>query len=179
MSEKLVTEYEVRGGAQRGTRLVLYGDRLVLQSDSAMEVLPLARLASIRIAFERNPARLTWAIVLLLVAALLWAVSGPLQEWSAAAVARVGDSARRESFDAVLVTVYAVIGGVARALPFIAGALALGGAALAVLYWLGRTTLLLTFAATEREISVLGRDQDLAHFADTLATQLVAAGRAP
>ena len=176
MNDKLVTEYEVRGGTHRGTRLVLYGDRLVLQSQSAMEVLPLARLASLRIAFERNPARLTWAIVLIVVALLLWAVAGPLQEWSNSAVARVGDSARRESFDAVMVTVFAVIGGVARALPLIAGALAVGAAALAVLYWLGRTTLTLTYAAPEREVSVLGRDQHLAHFADELAVQLAAAG---
>lgn len=177
MNGKVLNEYEVRSGAMRGARLALYADRLVLQSDSTMEIMPLSHLASVRIAFERVPARFNWAIVLLLLALLLWAIAGPLQNWSVNALGRLAEPGRRESFDALIAALFGAIGGFARLLPWIAAALAAGGAASAIFFWLGRTTLLVSVGAGEREISVRGRDAELAHFADALAAQLVASGK--
>ena len=74
-----LAEFEIRSGAQRGSRLTLYANRLVHQGADSMEVVPLAQLASVRIAFERDPRKLNWAIALLVLALALAAASGPLQ----------------------------------------------------------------------------------------------------
>ena len=87
-------------------RLTLYANRLVLHGADAMETVPLAQLAAVRVAFERDPRKLNWAIVLLRAALVFCrGISGPLQGWMAAR--RQGRrAARRESLDAVLLAVF-------------------------------------------------------------------------
>jgi len=47
-----------------------------------------------------------------------------------------------------------------------------GAAALGFFFWLGQTTLTLSFAATERVCAVRGRDRQLVDFADLLGERL-------
>jgi len=169
-----LAEFEFRTGAQRGARLTLYGNRLVHQGGDAMEAVPLAHLAAVRVAFEREPRKLNWAVSLLLAALILVALSGPLQGWLAAAAAKVGEPARRESLDALLLGALHVLGGIASLLPALAAALAAAAAALLAFFWLGLTVVTLAFAATERHYSVRGRDRLLLDFAQTVAEQLAA-----
>jgi len=126
----------------------------------------------VRVAFERDSRKLNWAVVLLAAALILAAVSGPLQSGAAALAAGVREQAGRESFDAVLISSFSALGALARLLPAVAAALTALAAALLVFFWLGLTTLTLSFAATEREFSVRGRNQLLFQFAETVAEQL-------
>lgn len=167
-----LAEFEIVSGAQRGSRLTLYANRLVHQGGDSMETVPLAQLAAVRVAFERNPRKLNWAIALLVCALILATVSGPLQRGIAAAVAKVGDPARPESLDAVLLGVFNALGGFASILPGLAAALAASAVALLFFFWLGVTTLTLSFAAVERAYAVRGRNQSLFEFCDAVAGQL-------
>lgn len=169
-----LAEFEISSGAQQGARLVLQANRLVFQGGDSMETVPLAQLASVRVAFERDAGKLNWAISLLVVALLLLAVSGPLHGWAAALAAGVKEHSGRESLDAILLASFSVIGGIARALPVLAAILAAIATALAVLFWMGLTTLSLNFAAVERSYSVRGRNPLLIQFAELVAEQLAA-----
>lgn len=169
-----LAEFEIRSGAQRGSRLTLFANRFVQQGADSMETVPLAQLAAVRVAFERDPRKLNWALALLVLALALAAASGPLQAWSAGAAAQVVEHARRESLDAVLLATFAALGRLAGMLPLLAAALAALAAALAVLFWLGLTTLTLSFGAVERAYAVRGRSRFLVEFADTLGARLAA-----
>jgi hypothetical protein len=169
-----LAEFEINSGAQRGSRLALYANRLVHQGGDSLETVPLAQLAAVRVAFERDPRRLNWAIGLLAVALTLAAIAGPLQSAIAATAAKVGDPARRESLDAVLLAVFNALGGFASILPGLAAALAAAAAALLFFFWLGVTTLTLSFAAVERDYAVRGRNQALFEFSEALAGRLAA-----
>jgi hypothetical protein len=169
-----LAEFEINSGAQRGSRLTLYANRLVQQGGDSLETVPLAQLAAVRVAFERDPRRLNWAIGLLIVALILAAASGPLQRGIAAAAGKVGDTARPESLDAVLFGVFNALGGFASILPGLAAALAAAAAALLFFFWLGVTTLTLSFAAVERDYAVRGRSQALFEFSEALAGRLAA-----
>jgi hypothetical protein len=169
-----LAEFELRSGAQRGSRLTLYANRLVHQGGDSMETVPLAQLAAVRVAFERDARKLNWAIVLLALAMILALVAGPLQSGFAALAAGVREHAGRESLDAVLLASFAALGGLARLLPVLASALAAFAVALLAFFWLGQTTLTLSFAAVERAYAVRGRDRFLVEFADTLAERLAA-----
>jgi len=170
----LLTEFEFGSGAQRGARLALYTNRLALHGAEAMESVPLAHLASVRVAFERDPRKLNWAIALLLAALALGAASGPLQAWMADLSAKVSAGAGRESLEAALLACFSAIGHLAQLFVPIAWLLAAGAAALLVFFWLGQTTLTLSFAATERAFPVRGRNRLLVQFAEAVAEQLAA-----
>lgn len=169
-----LAEFEIRSGAQRGSHLTLYANRLVHQGGDAMETVSLAQLAAVRVAFERDPRTLNWAVVLFAVALLLAIIASPLQRLIAAAVSKVGDPVRAESLDSVLLGVFNALGGLASMLPALAAALAVAAAVLLVLFWLGSTTLTLSFAATERVYAVRGRDRFLFEFSEEIADRLAA-----
>lgn len=169
-----LAEFEIGSGAQRGSRLTLYANRLVHQGGDAMETVPLAQLASVRVAFERDARKVNWAVVLLILALLMALVSGPLQSGVAALAASVKEHGGRESLEAVLLASFSGIGAFARLLLPLAGVLAAIAVALLVFFWLGQTTLTLSFAATERAIAVTGRNPFLVQFAEAVADQLAA-----
>jgi hypothetical protein len=166
--------YEAVSGAQRGARYTLYANRLVLQASEAMETLPLAHLASVRVAFERDARKLNWAVVLLAVAFAFAVSSGPLQAWMMNLAAKVAASAGRESLEAVLLAVFTALAQLARMLFPIAWMLAAGAIALLVFFWLGETRLTLAFAATERSCSVRGRDRQMVEFAELIGERMAA-----
>jgi hypothetical protein len=167
-----LVEFEFSTGAQRGARLTLYANRLVHQGRDAMETVPLAHLAAVGVAFEREPRKLNWAVSLLLAALLLAAIAGPLQGWFVAAAAKFGEPGRRESLDALLLGAFGVLGGIASLLPALAAALAAAAAALLAFFWLGLTVVTLAYAATERRYAVRGRNRLLLEFAQAVAEQL-------
>ena len=169
-----LAEFEIGSGAQRGSRLTLYANRLVHHGGDSMEAVPLAQLAAVRVAFERDPAKMNWAVALLVVALILAAVSGPLQSGIAGLAAGIKEHAGRESLEAVLLTSFSVLGGLVRLLPPLAAVLAAIAAALLVFFWLGATVLTLAFAATERGYAVRGRNRFLVEFAQAVADQLAA-----
>ena len=164
----LLTEFDFGSGG----RLALYTNRVVLHGADAMESVPLAHLASVRVAFERDPRKLNWAVGLLVFALLLAMASGPLQGLATALAAGIKEQAGRESFDAVLQSSAAALHAFARLLSPLAVVLTVLAAALLVFFWLGLTTLTLSFAATERAFPARGRNQLLFQFADAVAEQL-------
>jgi hypothetical protein len=167
---ELLTEFDF---GPRG-RLALYRSRLVLNGADAMESMPLAQLASVRVAFERDPRKLNWAVGLLVLALLLAMASGPLQGLATALAAGIREQAGRESLDAALLSSASALHGFARLLSPLAVALSALAAALLVFFWLGLTTLTLSFAATERTFPVRGRNPLLVQFAEAVANQLAA-----
>ncbi len=167
-----LAEFEIGSGAQRGSRLTLYANRLLHHGGDTLETVPPAQLAAVRVAFERDAPKLNWAIGLLIVALVLVAISGPLQSWAASLTTGVKEHARRESLDAVLLGVFDGMRGLARLLPLLAAVLAAGAVALLAFFWLGVTVLTLSFAATERSYAVRGRNSLLLEFAHAAAAQL-------
>ena len=157
-----------------GTQLTLYPNRVVHEGGGNLEIVPLAHLAAVRVAFERDARTLNWAIALLVAALALGAAAGPLLGWSTAAAARIAEHARKESLDAVLLATFSAIAGGARTLPTIATALGAIAAALSLVFVLGRTTLTLSFAAVERAYAMRGRNRQLIEFAEVLGEQLAA-----
>jgi hypothetical protein len=169
-----LAEFEIGSGAQRRSRLTLYANRLVHQGGDAMETVPLAQLASVRVAFERDPRKVNWAAALLVTALILALVSGPLQAWMLELAGKVAVSGGRESLETALLAIFTALGHLARLLFPVAMMLAAGAVALLVFFWLGRTTLTLSFAAAERTFPVQGRNLLLVQFAEAVADQLAA-----
>jgi hypothetical protein len=100
--------------------------------------------------------------------------SGPLQGLATALAAGIREQAGRESLDAVLLSSASALHAFARLLSPLAVALTALAAALLAFFWLGRTTLTLSFAATERAFPVRGRNPLLVQFAEAVADQLAA-----
>jgi hypothetical protein len=176
MQEPLVAQFEFRRGAHRGTQLALYANRLVHQSAEAMEIMPLAHLAAVRIEFLRDSRRLSWAVALCVLALALFAVAGPLQSWAGTAAGEVAAHARAESpsggVQTLLLFVFRALEAFGALLPFAGMGLAAGAATLLFYFWQGRTTLTLALAAVERSYPVPGRDRGLADFADMLGERV-------
>jgi hypothetical protein len=170
--ENPLAEFEVASGALRGSRLTLFSNRLVHVAGESMETVPLAQLAAVGVAFERDPRKLNWAVALLVVALILGLASAPLQGMLGALAAGIKEHVGRESLDAVLLATLSVLGGFARAFVPFAVLLAGGAIALLAFFWLGHTTLRLYFAAVEREIAVRGRNPLMIQFAEVVAAQL-------
>ena len=171
-SENPIAEFEISSGSQRGSRLTLYASRLAYQGGDAMETVPLAHLASVGVAFERDPRKLNWAIALLVLALILLAVSGPISGGIASLAAGIKENTGRESLDSTLLATFSVLGALARFLPFLAALLAAIAVALLALFWFGLTTLTVSFAALERSYAVRGRNPLLIQFAEVVAAQL-------
>jgi hypothetical protein len=165
--------YDVASGEQRGARFTLYANRLTLVGAEALETIPLAHLASVRVAFERDARKLNWAIGLSVLALVLAALSGPLQSWMQALAAGVPPGTG-DSLASVLNACFNAISALARLFRPIAFLLFGGAVALAFFFWLGQTVLRLAFAATERVVAVRGRDRQLVEFAELLGERLAA-----
>jgi len=164
-------EFDLGGGA----RLKLYSNRLVHEGGLAtVEILPYAHLASVRVAFERDLRKLKWAIGLGILAAVLVALSGPLQSVADKLAAHAAGGGSQ--FEPVLIAVFNGLGAFARILPTIALVVSAIGLAFAVVFGIGRTTFTLAFAATERSFSKLGRNRQLIEFVEILGARLAERG---
>jgi hypothetical protein len=169
-ADTFIAEFELA----RGERLALYAGRLVHQGSDTVETVPLAHLASVRVAFERDARQLNGAIILLVVALILALSSGPLHGAVLSLAAGVKEHGGRESLEAVLLACFEMLAGLARLMAPLAAALAAIAVALLALFAFGRTTLTLAFAATERAWPVRGRNRPLMEFAERVGDQLAA-----
>jgi hypothetical protein len=77
----------------------------------------------------------------------------------------------------VLQGAFGFLGAVARLLPFLGVLVALGGIALGALGWVGRTTLVLDLAGSERLYSVRGRNPGLLDFSEAIGERLMSLKR--
>jgi hypothetical protein len=166
-----IARFDFDQGVLRGSSLTLYATCLVHRSDFQIETLPLAALSSVRVAFERNQRRIGWGAALMVIALVLFAVSGPLAGISGSAAGEVASGGTGVA--GALYGFFRVIESVARALPLAAALTALSGAALAALGWLGGTSLTLTFAGGERIYPVRGRNTRMLDFTEAVAERLM------
>jgi hypothetical protein len=168
-----ITRFEFTSGLQRGSHLALYPRSLVHRSESHLETLPLAAVAALRVAFERDGRKLGWAAVFVIVALVLLAIAGPLGSLSASAAAEMASGGSTQGVARALYNLFRFMEGVASVLPGLALAFALGGAALGGLGWRGNTTLTLLLGGEERIFRVWGRDTLLMDFAELVSERLM------
>lgn len=166
-----VARYGFTSGPQRGSHLTLYANCVVHRSEDVLETIPLAGLASVRVAFVHDPNRVVWGAVAIFVAAVLFAISSPLATVADSAAADVAGNP--SGVGAALHTLFRIVGAAARGLPFLAVLGGLGGAALAALGWYGATVLSLSFAGVVREYRVLGRRTALLDFGEAISQKLM------
>ena len=171
-----VTRYDFTAGPLRGSHFTLYANCLVHRSDTQLETLPLAGIASLRVAYQRDPRKLGWGVALVLIALMVLAVSGPLAELAGAAAAEMA-AAGGHGVARALHALFRALWSFANALPYIAFAGALAGIALAVLGWMGSTTLVLDLAGSERSYAVRGRNPGLLDFSEAVCERLMSLKR--
>lgn len=171
-----ITRYDFTGGALRGTHFTLYATCLTHRGDQHLETLPLAGIASLRVAYERNTRRIGWGVALLIVALVLFAVSGPLAEFAGN---RAADMVKTDAnaITNALHGLFLFFRAVAKALPFVGTFIALGGIALGALGWIGSTTLVLDLAGSQRAYPVLGRSPGLIDFSEAVGERLMSLKR--
>ena len=176
-----VTSFDFRSGTLRGSHLVLYPLCLVHRGEHRLETIPIAAIASLRIGFEREARTLRWAAVLLALALIVSLLSSPLASLAGAAASEVAahqhGEASAQTMAAMLVSLFRGMETAARLLPIFGGALGAWGVALAVLGWLGLTTLTLTLGAAERAYAVRGRSAPLFDFSEALSEHMLKARR--
>lgn len=171
-----ITEYRFPSGDLRGSQFTLFPGRLVHDGGAMLEHMPLAHIAAVRIEFAREPGKLKWAVIFLVIAVLLGMVSSPLRGVAATAAAEVAEHAKREGANGgvagALQLSFHALERAAAALPAAGFALGVWAAILLGLFAWGRTTLTLAFGAVEREYSVRGHDRSLVAFADAVSERL-------
>jgi hypothetical protein len=174
-----IARFDFAGGALRGTHLTLYPNCLVHRGDAQLETVPLAAIASARVAFERNGRAIGWGAAMIVAALVLLAASAPLAGLAAGAAGELASQLKADAPAAgrgiagVLHAAFRFLEAAANSFPTLAAALGLGGVAAAIAGWLGATTLTLTIAASERPYAVRGRDQMLLDFAEALVERLM------
>jgi len=171
-----VARYDFPSGELRGSHFMLHSNCLVHRSDHHLETLPLAAVASLRVAYERDARQLGWGVSLVVIALLVFAISGPLESLAGAAAAEMA-AAGGGGVVRALHGLFRFLGGLAGALPLLALACALGGVGLAVLGWLGRTILVLDLAGSRRIYPVRGRNPGLLDFAEAICERLMSLKR--
>jgi hypothetical protein len=171
-----ISRFDFMSGELRGSHFTLYSNCLIHRSDTHLETLPLAGIASLRVAYERDLRKLGWGVSLVIIALLVFAVSAPLAslaEGAAAEMAAAGSHGVARALQALFRSLWSV----ANALPFVALAGALGGIALGVLGWLGSTTLVVDLAGSERVYAVRGRNPGLLDFSEAVSERLMSLKR--
>jgi len=171
-----IARFDFPSGLLRGSHLILYQGCLVHRGGYVLETLPLATIASVRVAFERDGRRVGWGIALLVAALVLFAVSAPLASLASDAAGQMA-AAGGQAVARALFTLFRLLEAAAGLLPLLAALLAALGAMLGAFGWLGGTTLVVTFAGCERDYPVRGRNSALLDFSELLAEQLVALKR--
>jgi hypothetical protein len=172
-----LSEYRFARGDLQGSQFTLYPGRLVHDGGSAVEHMPLAHIAAVRIEFAREGGKLKWAAIFLVLAILLAMAASPLQGLASTAYSEVAEHAKREGTSgggvgAALQLSFRALERFAASLPVVGFAIGAWAAVLLAIFAWGRTTLTLVLGATEREYSVRGRDHSLLAFAESLSDRL-------
>lgn len=171
-----ITRYDFTSGALRGSHFTLYATCLTHRGDNHLETMPLAGIASLRVAYEHDARRIGWGVALLLVALVVYAVSAPL---AGLATAGAEEMAKTDGHGVAraLQAMFGFLYGVAKTMPFVALACALGGIALGVFGWIGSTTLVLDLAGSQRAYPVRGRNPGLLDFSEAVCERLMSLKR--
>ena len=171
-----LTRFDFAAGPLRGTHLTLFPACLVHRGESHLETLPLAAIASVRVAFERDARKLGWGAALVVLALVLLAIASPLAGFANGAAAELA-AAGSQGVARGLLAFFRFLEAVGSLMPAVGLACALGGAALAALGWIGETTLALALAGTERIFTTRGRDPRLLDFSEALSERMMALPR--
>jgi hypothetical protein len=166
-----LTRFAFASGMLRGTHLTLYPTCLVHRSDTHLETLPIAAMTAVSVAFRRDARKLRWGIMLIVIALLLLAVSGPLDRFAADAATDMAKS--EQGVGKALYGFFRFLTALASSLPVAALACVIGGGALCALGWIGSTTLLVSLPGAERSYLVRGRNTLLLDFAEALSERLM------
>lgn len=171
-----ITRFDFTSGQLRGSHFILYPGCLVHRSDAHLENLPLAAIASLRVAYERDPRKLGWGISLVVIALVVFAIAEPLASLASAAAAEMA-AAGGHGVARALHGLFRFFWSLANLLPFFALAGVLGGIALGVLGWLGNTALVLDLAGSKRVYPVRGRSPGLLDFSEAVSERLMSLKR--
>lgn len=171
-----VTRFDFASGALRGSHFTLYPGCLVHRNGRNCETVPLAAIASLRVAFTRDARKLGWGIGLALIGLLAYFVAGPLGAFAEGALKDLA-AAGSEGVAAALHGLFRFVAALASLLPVAAVACVAAGAALAVLGWLGRTVLVLDLSGSQRVYPVRGRNAALFEFTEAVSERLVSLKR--
>ena len=174
-SPTALTRFDFTSGPLRGSQLMLYPRSLVHRSEAHLETIPLARVAALRVSFERHPRQLGWGVTLVVIALVMLAIAAPLGSMAHGAAQEMAVSA--QGVARALYSFFRLIEMIGALLPAMALACALGGAALCVFGWRGSTTLTLVLSGAERVYPVRGRDTLLLDFAELVSERLMASAR--
>jgi len=171
-----IARFDFTNGRWRGTHVILYANCVVHRGDAHLETVPLAAVAAMRVAFERDQRKLGWAGAMFIIALLLFAVSGPLAGFAGGAAAEMA-SAGGQGVARALQALFKVLEAIGNLLPMAGFATLAGGVALGALGWLGSTTLTLDLAGAERDYPVRGHDRKLLDFSEAVAEKLMSLKR--
>lgn len=171
-----ITRFDFTSGELRGSHFTLYPSCLIHRSETQLETLPLAGIASLRVAYQRDARKLGWGIALVIIAFIVFAISAPLASLAGGAAAEMA-AAGGHGVARALYGLFRFFWSVANLLPFVAFGCALGGIGLGVLGWLGSTTLVLDLAGSERVYPVRGRNPGLLDFAEAISERLMSLKR--
>lgn len=159
-----------------GGHLTLYRSCLVDRTPSHFETLPLANVVAVRVSFERDQRKLGWGVVLVVMALVMFAISGPLgTSAEKAATEMAGAGTQGVAF--ALQLLFRFFAAAASLLPAIALASVLGGVALGVFGWRGNTVLTVSLAGTERVYDSRGQSKLLIDFAELVGERLMSLER--
>jgi hypothetical protein len=172
--ETPIASFHFPAGPLRGTQLSLFGTRLLHHGVDQMESITLAAVAAVRVAYERDIRRIVWGAALIVLAIVLFVVSGPLSTVAAEAAAGVsGDHSVAQLLRGTL----HVLGALASLLTAAGVACVIGGGALVAFGWIGTTTLVLSLPAGDRADGMRGKNRMLVDFAELLAERVAQNGR--
>jgi hypothetical protein len=164
-----LASYEFRRGTLAGTELSLFKSSLVHRGGDGFETIPLDRISAISVGFERDPRRMSWGFVLLIVAMLLLAAFWPSRMLIAATLAEVTAQGQAGTF---LPAALRAINAFVSLLPYLSAGAALWATALLALGWIGETVLRIVIAPVERTFSTRGRDPELYEFAESVSASI-------
>jgi len=167
--ETPIATYPFLTGPLRGTQLSLFASRLLHQGAGQMESIALSAIAAVRVGYERNFRKIAWGVVLVLLAALLFAIAGPLSGAAAEAAAEINGA---NAIARLLRGTLLFLGALASMLPAAGVASLLGGGALAAFGWIGTTTMVLSLPSAENAYPVRGQNRTLVDFAELLAERV-------
>jgi len=167
--ETPIATYPFTTGPLRGSQLSLFASRLLHTGGDQMESIALSAIAAVRVGYERHIHRIAWGAVLILVAALLFVLAGPLSGAAAEAAAEISGT---HSVAKLLRGTLIFLGALASILPAGSVACLLGGGALVAFGWIGRTTMVLSLPSAELAYPVRGRNRTLTDFAELVAERV-------
>jgi hypothetical protein len=167
----------------RGETAVLTHKRLVISGRDGESSTALAHIASLRVRYERLPRAVFSGLVLLAVAALLFAITSPLRTFLVAQGASLEAAARPEatqnasddsSLPHVLARIASSLAGATRVIPWFGALLLAFGLINLVRGVLGRTVVSIFAGGGELELVRVGRSRPIEAFVKEVGRNLPA-----